>query len=505
MRTKSAILNFVFSLLLQITVAIIGFLIPKVLITNYGSTINGVVSSIKQIIQYINLVEAGVGKASIEALYKPLFKHDQKKIGGILESTKQFYTKSGYLFLVLLFIFTIFFSYFFNEEDLSKVEVFFLCLILGITSVIDFFLLGKYKALIIADQKNFVIFISEIIVNIMSALIIYSMSKYDFPITSLMFFSIVILSLKSIPIYYYVKINYKYLNKKFEPDNIAINKKWEVLIHQFTGLIVFNSPIIVATIFLGFQEVSVYTIYNMIFLSISMIISSFSNAFLSALGSIIASEDKKKLLLNYNIFEFLYYTVVFCFFSVTYILIIPFIDVYLGTTTDVDYSRPVLAILFIVLSLANNIRVPSNVLINSAGHFKETRNKAIIEAIINLLFSLILVQFWGLNGIVLAGIISYSYRTFDIIIYASKNILKREFAETVNKIVVNLMTMVLICFIFEKFIFIKVDNFLEWIISAIWISLIIFVILIPLNVILQKKAALDLLNKIKQLLKKNKK
>ena len=52
MRSKKAILNIISSLMLQITILICGFIVPKVIITNFGSNVNGLVSSITQFLFY---------------------------------------------------------------------------------------------------------------------------------------------------------------------------------------------------------------------------------------------------------------------------------------------------------------------------------------------------------------------------------------------------------------------------------------------------------------------
>ena len=56
MRSKKAILNIISSLMLQITILICGFIVPKVIITNFGSNVNGLVSSITQFLAYITLL-----------------------------------------------------------------------------------------------------------------------------------------------------------------------------------------------------------------------------------------------------------------------------------------------------------------------------------------------------------------------------------------------------------------------------------------------------------------
>ena len=48
--------NIITSLLLRIITIICGFIIPKIIISNYGSNVNGLVSSISQFLGYIVLL-----------------------------------------------------------------------------------------------------------------------------------------------------------------------------------------------------------------------------------------------------------------------------------------------------------------------------------------------------------------------------------------------------------------------------------------------------------------
>ena len=65
---------------------IAGFIVPKIMLLNYGSEINGLVSSITQFINYFVIVEAGLTAAAV-FLYKPLAEN-QHKINEVVSTTK---------------------------------------------------------------------------------------------------------------------------------------------------------------------------------------------------------------------------------------------------------------------------------------------------------------------------------------------------------------------------------------------------------------------------------
>ena len=69
---KLIIKNIGSSLLLQLVTIICGFIVPRLIISNYGSDVNGLVTSITQFLAYITLLEAGFGPVVKSLLYKPI-------------------------------------------------------------------------------------------------------------------------------------------------------------------------------------------------------------------------------------------------------------------------------------------------------------------------------------------------------------------------------------------------------------------------------------------------
>lgn len=57
----------------QLIIIILGLIVPRIMITSYGSDKNGLLSTISQIFAYMALLEAGIGQAARNALYKPIF------------------------------------------------------------------------------------------------------------------------------------------------------------------------------------------------------------------------------------------------------------------------------------------------------------------------------------------------------------------------------------------------------------------------------------------------
>ena len=60
MKSKVTLINIISSLTLQVVTVISGFIIPKIILTNFGSSVNGLVSSLNQFLSYITLIEGGI-------------------------------------------------------------------------------------------------------------------------------------------------------------------------------------------------------------------------------------------------------------------------------------------------------------------------------------------------------------------------------------------------------------------------------------------------------------
>ncbi|MEN3769001.1 lipopolysaccharide biosynthesis protein [Priestia megaterium] len=495
MRSSKALKNLISNLFLQITTAAVGFVITNYFILTYGSEMNGLLSSIRQFINFILIVEAGISAASVFALFSPLAEKNEKKINAVLSATNILYFRSGYIFGILLLILSVLYSLFTNST--SQFITFALVIILGANGVTEFFLVGKYRVLLTADQKSYVVSIVQAIATLLAALISVILMKLGFNVIFVQAaYTIVYLS-RSLIIYYYVKKKYSLINHKVQPEMLALENKKDVLIHQIAGLVVNSTPIVILTIFTNFKEVSVYTIYQMVIYAVYLIINSFKNGLMASFGEIIAKGDTKTLLKSYNTFESFYYIVLSWAYTCASILILPFISIYTHEVEDVDYIRPTIAVLFIIVGVCNNIRVPQMTLVTAAGHYKETRYRALLEALINIIVSLTLVNHFGIIGVLLGSVCSFAYRTTDFIIYASKNILKQSPIKTIKRLLANIILSIIPITVFIFIFPLQVNNMVDWILYALIVGIVTLVTFILGNFVVDSSTMKEIISRIK--------
>ena len=165
-RSKKFMLNSVTTALLQVVTMIAGFITPRFMLTAYGSEINGLISSILQFISYFNLVEAGLSSAAVYSLYKPIAEKDYNRINRIVVAAKHFYVKSGFIFVGLVVILAICYPFITDSTVLDQTSIFVLVLVLGVNGSLEFFTLAKYRALLTADQRTYVISLASIVYTV---------------------------------------------------------------------------------------------------------------------------------------------------------------------------------------------------------------------------------------------------------------------------------------------------------------------------------------------------
>ena len=104
MRSKKAIINIISSLILQLVTVVCGFIIPRLIIKNFGSSVNGLVTSITQFLGYIILLESGFGPVVKSILYKPIANKNKEEIEKILKSSEKFFKTIAYIFILYIVI-----------------------------------------------------------------------------------------------------------------------------------------------------------------------------------------------------------------------------------------------------------------------------------------------------------------------------------------------------------------------------------------------------------------
>lgn len=494
-RTVAFIKNSASTALLQIITMFVGFFIPRIMIGVYGSEINGLISSIMQFIAYFNLVEAGISGAAVWALYKPLAEKNNKIVSSIIVATKNFYNKAGYIFVSLTLGLALIYPAFIKVSSLSFIEVFLLILILGVSGALEFFTLAKYRALLTADQKTYIISLASVCAIILNAVIIFVLSYLKFNIVVVRFIALLSVFLRSIILHLYVVKKYPYIDYNINGDSSKLNKHWDAMFLQLLGVVQTGGPIIMATILTDLKTVSIYTVFNLVIGGINSILSIFISGLAASFGDVIARKEKNVLLKAYDEFEISYYTLITVVYSVAFIMIMPFIKLYTHSIADINYELPVLGFLMVLNGLLYNIKTPQGMIVISAGWYKETKLQTTIQALILIIVGTICGYYYGVTGIVIGSIISNIYRDIDLAFFIPKYLLNVSPKRTFFRIslVIILSVLLYLPFIFNTLF---VENIFEWCLYAILVMIYAIIVTVLIMFIFNSKTFKQIFKRI---------
>lgn len=104
-----------------------------------------------------------------------------------------------------------------------------------------------------------------------------------------------------------------------------------------------------------------------------------------------------------------------------------------------------------------------NDIVLATGHYRETQMSVFIEAGLNVILSILLSHYIGLEGILIATIISVSYRIIYYVLYLKKNIINRKPQAFIKRQIVNILNIIFIVLGFKLFKFGVIDNYFLWI------------------------------------------
>jgi hypothetical protein len=154
--------------------------------------------------------------------------------------------------------------------------------------------------------------------------------------------------------------------------------------------------------------------------------------------------------------------------------------------------------------MVTTLRSQSQNIINIAGHFKETQRRAVLEAIINIIVSVVSVYFIGIYGVIIGSIVSTFYRGISVTNYANKNILKynrNEMARKYIRWIVYCAAFVVISITIRRYIPISVNTYLQWIGIAVPCTIGAVILYGILWALIDREALSDVISIVKPIVK----
>lgn len=498
-RIQKLKLNTFTSLFNRVIILLSGLILPRLILIYYGSETNGLISSINSFLSIITFLDLGVSAVVQSALYKPLVQKDGQQMNNVLNTAKIFFRRIAYVLVGYIILLMVFYPLII-DNSLDFVATAFLIFSLSIGQFSQYYFGIINEFLLNADQKSYVQLNTEIITIIINLIFSVILITNGVSIQVVKFTTSFIYLLRPIYLNYYVNKRYP-IDKTVEPTEDAIPQKWNGVGQHIAYTIQNSTDVVVLTLFSTLENISIYSVYNMVVQGIKLIVSALTNELKSFFGNILADGEIKLLNNYFTRIEWLIHTGVTLLFGITAVLINPFVRLYTSGVYDVNYDAPLFSILIVIGQLIFSIRTPYQSMIVAAGHFKQTQMSSIIEAVINVIISFLLVGSLGLVGVAIGTICAMLYRTIYLVLYLSKNILYRPTTIFLKHAVVDIITFVLMLFFGGRILgFVPINTFFEWIFVALILGVLFLGLIIAINLIFYKET---IISNVKRFLKRN--
>ncbi len=436
MRSKKALINTISGLAYEVVAVICGLVLPYLIINNndYGSATNGITQAIAQFLSCIALMKAGIGGVTRAALYKALAKNDIDKISAIIKATSSFMKKIAIIFTGLTIVFAVGFGLYMQNfvEPEKSFDFWFtatLVVIISIGTFGEYFFGFTYEMLLNADQRQCVFSIIRIFTTLLNTIVAIILINNHCTIHWIKLGASLVFLINPIVINLYAKHKYK-LKKDVKPDKTALNQRWDALGHEVANFVNTNTDIMVLTLCASDMAlVSVYTTHNMIIIGMRKLVNTFINGFGAAFGNMYARKEYDLMEKNFRIYELIVFSLVSVLYSVMTVVFVSFAVLYSEHDPNVAnrelYYQPVFAVIISIAGAFSCIRIPYQNIVTVAGHFKQTRNGAFMEAILNIVISVACVFTFGIVGVAIGTLVANVFRTIQYVFYMSRNVLKR--------------------------------------------------------------------------------
>lgn len=461
---KKMILNTLTSLVSQLVAVVYGFVLPRLILEEFGSEVNGLTQSIKQFLGVISFLDMGVGQVVRSALYRPLAQKDYGTLSRVMASGGKFYRKLARALLVYVVILTIVYPAL-AAQQYEAAFVTSLIVSMAVGSFCQYYFGITNEQLLHADQRGYVIFSQQILTNLLNAVVCILVIRMGGSIQMVKWVTAMVFLLRPLVICLYVRKRYP-IDKQIQYDEEPIKQKWNGIAQHISAVVLDGTDTIVLTLLSTLSNVSVYSVYYMVIGSIQGLYQSATAGVQSAAGTLWAGGDVTSQKKMFATTELVLHSVIILLFCCTGLLIVPFVRVYTEGLTDAQYIQPLFAALLVLAYGIRCLRTPYNIWILAAGHYKQTQSCHITAATLNLVISVLAVSHCGLVGIAVGTLVAMTYQTTWMAVYSVRNLVKHPLRLLVKRFAVDILAVGFVLLLCRGFVM-HDNSYLSWFLLAV--------------------------------------
>lgn len=431
---STIIINLKLAAVYNIVVNVLKFFVRTAFINNLSLEYLGINSLFSNILSLLSLAELGIGPAIVYSLYAPLALNDISKTRAIMRLFKKAYIIIG---LIILFLGLLMYPYLDllikEKPNIDDINLFYLIFL--VNTAISYFW-SYQRNLLIADQKQYIVNIYQTVIQVAVAIAqiiaIYITHNYWW---------FVMLMLSGTILENYLIANeayrvYPYLTEEAEELNFIDKKQIlqnikAMIFHKIGGILSTSSSGIIISKLLGIVTLGIFNNYLLVIGVINTIAGKFYETITASIGNSIVLDSKEKSFERFNDIELLTAFQASTFSICIYVLLNPFIVLWIGPSFTADKYVNICITVYFYL---NYMRKAVLLFKDAAGLFWHDRYKPLFEALFFLLFSIPCTIKLGLLGVFIGHILSLISTCFWIEPYV---LFRFAFSQSIKKYLKN--------------------------------------------------------------------
>lgn len=416
-RTRKAMKNAVFGVLSYLILTVSTLITRWVFVAQFdrvapgfGTELSGVESLYKSVISMMALAELGIGTGLVYLLYKPIAEHDNAAIHRILNFYKRAYEVVAAVILAIGAAMSFFIYRFAKDTTCSPVY-------LGVTfflyslDTLASYLFAHQRAMMVADQKNYLNNVNEVIMNFLAMVLQVAglLIWHSFVLYILLrVFCRVVAALL-------IHRNFKRLYPELAADRSretidreqrksVFHTLYAMLFHKIGGVATHKAGILIISSVLGTVVNGMYSYYLTITDAVTSLVTQVFSGITASFGDYLTGGDMDAAHDKFNVLYYFNFVISSTCATLILVLIQPFIGLWMGEQNRLSNGVALLvAVYFYLYSLRRVVFVVRD----STGMYRPDRYMPLIETALNVGLGL----YWAftkgdIRYVLLANIIS---------------------------------------------------------------------------------------------------
>ena len=399
-RTEYSVMNTTVAFLAQTLAIFMGFFTRVVFTRTLSEGYVGINGLFTDILNILSLSELGVGTAITYALYAPIARRDIKKQQILMRMFRNFYRiTAGFVLLAGLCLIPFLDILMKDRPDVNHLIIIYLLYLLN--SVVSYLLIYK-KTLVDAHQMNYITVMYHngflVLQDILQIMVLFLTRNFILFLVIAVVCTIIgniCMSRKADRLFPYLKEPCKEQLPQEERHDILRNVK-AMLMHKIGNVVVNNTDNLLISSFVGIISAGIYSNYYLIIGSVRQVLEQAMLGVAASVGNLGVTEENEKI---GRIFDSLFF-IGYWLFGFAGVCLLELLNPFVKLAFGKKYLFPKEIVLILCINFfINGMRRAVLIFKESMGLFWNDRYKAIAEAVLNLVISILLVTYFGVAGV----------------------------------------------------------------------------------------------------------